>query len=348
MIDSNSRISVVILNWNGLTFLEKFLPGIFKSCQGIAELIVADNASTDKSLDYIEKNYPEIRIIRLLKNSGYTGGYNDALSQVKSEYYVLLNSDVEVKGDWISPVIRLMDSNKNIAACQPKILSQSQADEFEYAGAAGGFIDKFGFPFCRGRIFNTLEKDHGQYNNNCRIFWATGACMFIRSSCFHEFEGFDNDFFAHMEEIDLCWRMQHAGYEIWYCADSTVYHVGGGTLPKNNPKKTYLNFRNNLFLLYKNVPEKQFRKMFVYRKVFDSIAALKFLFSNGWPDFLAVFRAHSDFQKGKKRYTKMHLNLNGHDSQADTCVYQKSILWAYYLGSSKKFSDLKGFQSRVN
>ena len=342
MTEHSSRIAVVILNWNGKSFLERFLPGVLDSCKGAAELIVADNFSTDDSIEFLEKNFPEVRIIKLSKNNGYTGGYNEALAEVKSEYYVLLNSDVEVKGDWINPVIRLMDSNKQIAACQPKILSQSTPDEFEYAGAAGGFIDKLGFPFCRGRIFNSMEKDKGQYNDRCRIFWATGACIFVRASTFHEFSGFDDHFFAHMEEIDLCWRMQNAGYEIWYCAESTVYHVGGGTLPKHNPKKTYLNFRNNLFLLYKNVSETEFKKLIFYRQLLDGIAALKFLFSNSRMDCMAVYKAHRDFKIDKKRYQPGISQIKKPEIQQNRLIYQKSILFAYYLRGIKKFSDLKG------
>lgn len=340
----NSRVSIVILNWNGQSFLEKFLPGILLSCRGVADLIVADNASTDESIPFLEKKFPEVQIIRLQKNEGFTGGYNQALAQVKSEYYILLNSDVEVKDDWINPVIQLLDSNKNIAACQPKILSQFIPDEFEYAGAAGGFIDKYGFPFCRGRIFNNLEKDYGQYDENCRIFWATGACMFIRASVFHEMNGFDNYFFAHMEEIDLCWRMQNAGYEIWYCGQSKVYHVGGGTLPKHNPKKTYLNFRNNLFLLYKNLPKQTFDRIMLYRKIFDTIAAFKFLFSNGIKDSMAVLKAHKDFHSGKNRYDESATTLYRSDIQYNNLIYPKSILFEYYLKGLKKFSELKGFK----
>lgn len=342
MTESENRVAVVILNWNGKSFLEKFLPGIHQSCKGIADLVVADNASTDDSIDFLERHYPSVRIIKLPKNNGYTGGYNEALQKVSNEYYVLLNSDVEVKDNWISPVLNLMDSNPAIAACQPKILSQSHPDEFEYAGAGGGFIDKFGFPFCRGRIFQSIEKDNGQYDDDSRIFWATGACMFIRSSCFHELNGFDNAFFAHMEEIDLCWRLQNAGYEIWYCGKSQVYHVGGGTLPKNNPKKTYYNFRNNLFLLYKNLAPEKFWKVLLFRMLIDTIAAIKFLFSNGWKDSSAVFQAHRDFQKGKKMYDQHRLQQKRLDFQQTKGIYHKSIVFSYYLAGCKKFSELKG------
>ncbi len=343
MTGTPSRVAVVILNWNGKSFLEKFLPGVLESCRDTADLIVADNCSNDDSVAFVREHFPEVRIIQLDKNNGYTGGYNDALLQVKSEYYVLLNSDVEVKDDWITPVIRLMDSNKKIAACQPKILSHAEPDAFEYAGAAGGFIDKYGFPFCRGRIFQSIEKDSGQYDNSRRIFWATGACMFIRAECFHEFSGFDRDFFAHMEEIDLCWRLQHEGYEIWYCAESKVYHVGGGTLPKNNPQKTYLNYRNNLFLLYKNLPPVQFRKVFFFRKIVDFIAALKFLQTNGTEDCKAVFRAHRDFQKDKWKYEARHNGLQSTDFQANNLIYPSSILFSYFIRRQRKFSELKGF-----
>ncbi len=339
---SGNRVAVVILNWNGKSFLEKFLPGINQSCKGVADLIVADNASSDDSIDFLEKHYPSIRIIRLPKNNGYTGGYNEALQQVNNEYFVLLNSDVEVKDDWIRPVLALMDSDPKIAACQPKILSQSNPEEFEYAGAGGGFIDKFGFPFCRGRIFHSIEKDLGQYDDDCQIFWATGACMFIRSSCFHELHGFDNSFFAHMEEIDLCWRLQNAGYQIWYCGKSKVYHVGGGTLPKHNPKKTYYNFRNNLFLLYKNLDPKSFRKVHLFRMIVDTIAAVKFLFSNGWKDSSAVFQAHRDFQRGKKTYKDLRSTSKLTDFQSNNGIYQRSIVFSYYLAGCKKFSELKG------
>ena len=246
------RIAVVILNWNGRHFLEKFLPDVIRFSSDDASVVVADNASTDDSVEYLKKNFPSVRIILNEKNEGFTGGYNRALEKVEAEFYVLLNSDVEVTQDWLKPLLRLMDANKKIAACQPKILSYHEKDKFEYAGAGGGFIDKNGYPFCRGRIFSELETDHHQFDDERPVFWATGACMFVRASVYHELKGLDENFFAHMEEIDLCWRMQRAGYEVYYCGKSTVYHVGGGTLPKNNPRKTYLNFRNNLITFTKN------------------------------------------------------------------------------------------------
>ena len=252
------KVAVVILNWNGKSFLEKFLPSVFACNSSYAEIIVADNASTDDSVSFLKSKYPQIKIIQNSSNGGFAKGYNDALKLVEAEYYVLLNSDVEVTPNWIDSVIQLMDTDKSIAACQPKIRAFDDKKSFEYAGAGGGFIDKYGYPFCRGRILDTLEEDKGQYNDVREVFWATGACLFVRSECYHKVNGFDEDFFAHMEEIDLCWRLKNLGYKIMYSPNSTVFHVGGGTLNKTSPKKTYLNFRNNLILLCKNHPPKYF------------------------------------------------------------------------------------------
>ena len=245
-----TKTAVVILNWNGKKFLEQFLPYVIKHSSSDAEVIVADNASNDDSVEFLKNNYPEIQIINNNENGGFSKGYNEALSKIDAEYYVLLNSDIEVTENWIKPIIDLMDSDKSIAVCQPKLRSYHQKEMFEYAGAAGGFIDKYGYPFCRGRIFNSIEVDNGQYDDTCEVFWATGAAMFVRAELYHKFGGLDNDFFAHMEEIDFCWRLKNEGYKIMYCADSVVYHVGGGTLPKNSSRKTFLNFRNNFNLLY--------------------------------------------------------------------------------------------------
>lgn len=246
------KTAVVILNWNGRKFLKKFLPDVIKFSKKDAEVIVADNASTDDSVAVLKADFPEIRIIENKSNGGFAKGYNQALKLIDAEYYILLNSDIEVTENWINPVIELMESDKNIAACQPKIRSYHEKEKFEYAGAAGGFIDKFGYPFCRGRIFQSLEEDKGQYDDTVEIFWATGAALFIRAELYHKLGGMDDDFFAHMEEIDLCWRLKNEGYKIMYCPKSTVYHVGGGTLPTSSSWKTYLNFRNNFFLIYKN------------------------------------------------------------------------------------------------
>ncbi|NTW34386.1 MAG: glycosyltransferase family 2 protein [Bacteroidetes bacterium] len=333
----NTKVAIVILNWNGKRFLEKFLPFLVKYNSANAEIIIADNASSDDSIDFLQSNYPEIRIIRNNENGGFAKGYNDAFSQIDSEYYVLLNSDIEVTPNWIDPVIELMDKDKTIAACQPKIRSYYNKDYFEYAGAAGGFIDKYGYPFCRGRIFQSGEKDEGQYNNATEIFWATGACMFVRSELYHKSGGLDNDFFAHMEEIDFCWRQKNAGYKIMYCPDSLIFHIGGGTLPKNNPKKTYLNFRNNFFLLFKNLPSNKLFPVFFIRLFLDGIAGLKFLAEGHFKDFIFVIKAHFAFYFSiskllKKRRISKHVNVS--------CIYNKLIVSEYYIKNKKTFNQL--------
>ena len=333
----SAKTAVVILNWNGRSFLEKFLPDVIRHSSA-AEVIVADNASTDDSVSFLQTNFPSVRIIQNASNSGYTGGYNEALVHVDAEYFVLLNSDVEVTANWIEPIIQLMDSDKTIGACQPKILSYYHRDEFEYAGAGGGFIDRYGYPFCRGRIFNSMEKDEGQYNDTREVFWATGACMFVRSKVFRELKGLDNRFFAHMEEIDLCWRMHRHGHKVYYCGSSTIYHVGGGTLSKNNPRKTYLNFRNNLLMIHKNSGSRK-TSIFLFRLIFDIVAALKFLISNGYADFSAVFKAHWDFSSMKKHY-KAEPEGTVHAFENST-IYNRSILWDYYLCNRKSFGALK-------
>jgi GT2 family glycosyltransferase len=297
-------------------------------------VIIADNGSSDDSVSYLEKNFPSVRIIRLEKNLGFTGGYNAALKQIKADYYVLLNSDVEVTAGWIEPIIAMMEADKHIGAVQPKLLSFKNRDEFEYAGAAGGFIDKYGYPFCRGRIFMSLEKDNHQYDDDAEIFWATGACMFVRASVFHKVNGFDDNFFAHMEEIDLCWRMQSLGYSVRYSSKSTVFHLGAGTLLKSNPKKTYLNFRNNLFLLYKNLDNKTFNDIYIFRVLFDVIAALRFLVgSGGVKEAMAVLDAHRHFHQQKKSLVRSASVSRKH-------IYPNSILFGYYLSGKKKFKEL--------
>ena len=252
-----AKVSVVIINYNGRKYLEKFLPSVLASTYADMELIIADNASTDDSLEFMQSVYPAVRIIKLKRNHGYAGGYNEALKEVHSEYYILLNSDVEVTAGWIEPLIELMENNRQIGACQPKILSYRQKDQFEYAGGAGGWIDCLGYPFARGRIFDICEKDQGQYNHSEPIFWASGAALFVRAELFHKAKGFDTYFFAHMEEIDFCWRLQLLGYIIYACPASEVFHVGGGTLPKGNERKVFLNFRNNMIMLAKNLPRRQ-------------------------------------------------------------------------------------------
>jgi GT2 family glycosyltransferase len=324
-----NKTAVVILNWNGKSFLEKFLPTVFTNSAS-ATIIVADNNSTDDSIAFLKSKYPSIRIIEIPENGGYSKGYNIALKQVEAEYYILLNSDIEVTPDWIEPVIKIMDADKSIAACQPKILDFNKREFFEYAGAAGGFIDHFGYPYCRGRLFNTLEKDNGQYNDNREIFWATGACMFVRAKDFHSIGGFDDDFFAHLEEIDLCWRLKSAGHKIYYCGESKIYHVGGGTLNKINPRKTFLNFRNSLFMLYKNLkPGKLFLLLYIRLKL-DGVAGIKFLLEGSGKHTWAVVKAHASFyfnlsQLNKKRKQTIHRNLDFKE------VYKGSIVWEYFV-----------------
>ena len=265
------KTAVVVLNWNGKAWLEKFLPNLVNHSQ-VATVFVADNASTDDSVDYVKINFPTVKIIVNASNGGYAKGYNDVLKQIDAEYFVLINSDIEVTAGWLSPIISLMDSDKQIASCQPKILNYNSKTKFEYAGASGGFIDNLGYPFCRGRIFDDLEQDKGQYNDAVEVFWATGACLFVRSTHFWELGGLDEDFFAHQEEIDLCWRLKNKGYKIMVQPKSVVYHVGGGTLNAGSPFKTHLNFRNNLFMLFKNLPISSLFTTIPMRLVLDGVA----------------------------------------------------------------------------
>jgi len=332
-----AKVAIVILNWNGREFLRKFLPFVLAYSKDIAEVIVADNASTDSSIEFLEANFPEVRIINNRTNGGFARGYNEALAEVEADYFVLLNSDIEVTPHWIEPIIELMESDKSIAACQPKLRSYFEKEKFEYAGAAGGFIDEYGYPFCRGRIFQHLETDHGQYDNTMEIFWATGACMFVRADLYKQFGGLDEDFFAHMEEIDFCWRLKNHGYKIMFCPDSIVYHVGGGTLPKKSSQKTYLNFRNNLSLLYKNLPSHLLLTVFAVRFPLDGIAAFKFLLDGGFGDFYAVLRAHiyfycNFFNIRRKRRQFTQTMVHG--------IYKGNLVKEHYLNKKNLFSQL--------
>lgn len=329
--------AVVILNYNGKHFLQQFLPGVIAH-SGTAKIIVADNASTDDSVSFLRENFShQVEIILLDSNQGYCGGYNAALKQVDATYYVLLNSDVEVTAGWIDPVINLFKQDQSIAAAQPKILSYQTRNEFEYAGAAGGFIDSLGYPFCRGRIFNSFEKDSGQYNDTRQVFWATGACLFIRASVFHQHNGFDEDFFAHMEEIDLCWRIQQSGMKIFYTGSSRVYHVGGGTLAKSNPRKTYYNFRNGLSLLVKNLPTGQLFWKIPLRLMLDWAAVAKFLLTGLPADAWAVAKAHGSFIKNLSRdYSKRSFSTQIGPIKT---IYKGLLLIDYYLKGKRNFSD---------
>lgn len=332
------KTAVIILNWNGRKMLEKFLPSVVAhTCSADNELIIADNGSTDDSLSFLAAHYPQLRVIAMDKNYGFAEGYNRAIAQVEADYYVLLNDDVEVGADWIAPVVAQMENDPAIAIAQPKLLMYDQRDTFEYAGGAGGFIDHYGYPFCRGRLFSTLEQDHGQYDDACEIFWASGAAMFVKAPVWKELGGLDGDFFAHMEEIDFCWRAKNQGYKVVYCPQSTVFHVGGGTLPKSSPRKTYLNFRNNMALLYKNLPEGRRSKVMRLRYLLDIVASLKFLLGGNAKEMKAVFQAHKDFRQWKPALKECRSLLNPHEV---SCIYQGNLLVDYYLRGKKTFDKL--------
>ncbi|MGB1248141.1 MAG: glycosyltransferase family 2 protein [Chitinophagales bacterium] len=325
-------IAIVILNWNGKKWLEKFLPNVIKHSQiPNCEIIVADNGSTDDTIAFLSVNFPMVKQILLDKNYGFTGGYNRALAQVKTDYYVLLNSDIEVTENWLRPVIERLESDEKIAVCQPKILAYHQKTHFEYAGASGGMIDFLGYPFCRGRMFDTVEKDEAQYNDARPVFWATGACLFVKAELYHKAGGLDERFFAHMEEIDLCWRLQNMGYTIWVEPSATVFHVGGGTLQKSNPRKTFLNFRNSIATMFKNLPLfEAIVKMFI-RLNLDGIAGIVFLLKGEWRNTLAIIKAHFSFytmlpyliKKRKEFPQKKPLKLM-------KGFYSKSIVWEHF------------------
>ena len=334
-----SKVAIVVLNWNGKHFLEQFIPGILSHLPEYTELIIADNCSTDDSIDFVKQHYPNLRLVINKENGGFAKGYNDALKVIEADYYVLLNSDVEIKSNWIEPIYELMESDSSIGICQPKVKDQKNQDLLEYAGAAGGYIDYLGFPFCRGRIFQDLEKDSGQFNDIKQIFWATGAAMFIRSNVYHDLNGLDEDFFAHMEEIDLCWRAQNAGHKVYYNGLSEVYHVGGGTLPKKNPRKAYLNFRNNLVMMVKNSPRKNFYLRLLFKMILDGVAALKFFLEGDFGQFKAVFNSHLSFYKDFGKNMKKRKKLNQKDYKY-LPVYNKSIVKKYYLGNIKLFEKL--------
>jgi GT2 family glycosyltransferase len=325
------KIAVVILNWNGKKLLEQFLPSVVKNSPE-ATVYLADNASSDDSISFVTSEFPTIQIIKNAWNFGFAQGYNEALKEVDAEIFALVNSDVEVTPNWLQPIIETFQNYPQTAIIQPKILDYKRKDYFEYAGAGGGFIDKFGYPFCRGRIFETIEKDLGQYNDNCEIFWASGACFFIRSSVFKELNGFDVDFFAHQEEIDLCWRAKNKKYSIQYNGSSTVYHIGGATLNDENPKKTFLNFRNSLFMLTKNLPKEKLFKILLIRMVLDGIAGLRFLFKGKFTHLFAVLKAHFYY------YHFINNNLNKRSEyQVNNYFDRESIVVNYYLKKRHKF-----------
>lgn len=336
------KTAIVILNWNGVKMLTRFLPNVLDYSRDEAVVYVADNASTDNSLEVLKRHFPEVRLVLLDENYGFADGYNRALAQIEAEYYVLLNSDVEVSHHWLTPLTEFMDNNPAVAACQPKLLAETDRDAFEYAGACGGFLDRYGYPFCRGRIFDTVEKDNGQYDYEAEILWATGACMMIRSADFRQAGGFDARFFAHSEEIDLCWRLRLMGRKIFCVPDSYVYHIGGGTLPKNNPMKTYLNFRNNLTMLYKNLTDAELRPVMRMRTLLDYVAALQALVSGRTGDFKAIINGRKAFKAWLPEYRAIRAEIQGKRTVADvTGIYKHSVLWQYYAKGHKKYSELK-------
>ncbi|MFV0330069.1 MAG: glycosyltransferase family 2 protein [Dysgonomonas sp.] len=339
------KIAVVILNWNGRKLLEEFLPSVIRySTHPDIDIVVADNGSTDDSLTFLETVYPQVTRIVLPQNYGFADGYNRALKQVESDYYVILNSDVEVTENWLLPAIDFLDNNEDVVAVQPKILAQRNKDYFEYAGGSGGFLDKYGYPFCRGRIFQKVEQDKGQYDAPLDILWATGACLIIRSREFFDAGGFDSSFFAHMEEIDLCWRLNNRGWRIVCLPSSVVYHVGAATLKKENPRKTFLNFRNNLIMLYKNLPQEHLKRVMTIRLILDYIAAIQFTLTGKYANAKEVIRAHKDFYDNRREYRSVRQgNLKKMVQPYPKTIYKKSILAAYYLKSIRLFSKLQSF-----
>ena len=336
------KVSVVILNWNGVGMLQKFLPRVVEySANRHVEVCVADNASTDDSCVWVENNFPEVRLVKLDKNYGFADGYNMALQQVEAEYVVLLNSDVEVTPHWLDPLMEYMDAHPEVAACQPKIRSERNKALFEYAGASGGYLDKYGYPFCRGRIFDVVEEDKGQYDTVQPIFWATGAALFICLKDYRESGGLDGRFFAHMEEIDLCWRLRSRGRGIVCIPQSTVYHVGAATLKKENPRKTFLNFRNNLLMLYKNLPEKELKRVMFIREVLDGVAALVFLLKGEKEAARAVLQARKEFKRIRPDFeTSRAENMEKAVSAVIPERVDYSILWKFHAGRKKVFSSL--------
>lgn len=339
------KVAVVILNWNGKTLMREYLPNVvrYTLCeQADVELVVADNGSTDGSLDFLSRNYPQIRLLDLGCNYGFAEGYNRALAQIDAEYVVLLNSDVEVSLNWLRPMVNYLDENPDVAACQPKILSLREPGFFEHAGAAGGFMDALGYPFCRGRILSVVEKDLGQYNTPLDIFWASGACLFIRLKDYKNAGGLDAAFFAHMEEIDLCWRLRSRSRRIVCLPESVVYHLGGATLNKENPRKTFLNYRNNLLMLYKNLPRRRFYPVFVVRFILDYLSALVFLLSGKKGDALAVLRARVAFLGLRPQFrSSRRENLARATQRGIPEVYPGCIIFDYYFRGLRTFSSVK-------
>lgn len=343
----SGKVAVVILNWNGRQFLEKFLPSVLRySAQ--ASVYVADNHSDDDSIPFLKEHFPAVKVILNPGNEGFAKGYNMALKQIGAQYYVLLNSDVEVTEGWLEPMIALMDRQPQVAACQPKILDYNKRSTFEYAGASGGFIDRYGYPFCRGRVFNELEEDQHQHDSAIETFWATGACMMVRSEVFWKAGAFDDDYFAHMEEIDVCWRMKNLGYSIYVEPASVIYHVGGGTLNKLSPRKTFLNFRNNLITFTKNASPRFLFFMIFFRMVLDGVAAVKFLLEGNGPHFLAVIKAHFSYYAHLPSTFRKRKAMKAMPGFAHTtsCIYPKNIVYLHFIKHLKMYDELMEQQER--
>ena len=333
------KVAVVILNYNGMHYLQQYLPSVLASSYANADIYVVDNASTDESVAFVLQNYPTLKVVALPTNYGFAKGYNKALAAIDAAYYVLLNSDVEVTPGWIDPIVQLMETNTKIGACQPKILAEKNKTYFEYAGACGGWIDRYGYPFARGRVLEQIEKDEGQYNDAASCFWASGAALFVRAQLFKNLGGLDEYFFAHQEEIDLCWRMQLSGYQIYVQPSSVIYHLGGGTLPKGNDKKIYLNFRNNLIMIYKNTPIASLITLLPVRFILDALAAYKALLTGNYGFFIAVAKAHFHFV----RWVLLHRNQSTFTKPSNRTIvgqYRGSILWQHYVNKKNKFSQI--------
>jgi GT2 family glycosyltransferase len=331
------KTAIVILNWNGQKLLEQFLPSVVNFSLDEATIYIADNASTDDSVSYVKTHFPSVKIIKNSQNGGYSKGYNDALKAIDADIYCLLNSDVEVTENWLKPITEAFRNDINTAIIQPKLLDFKEKTKFEYAGAGGGFIDVFGYPYCRGRIFNYLETDHGQFDDETEIFWASGACLFIRSKVYHEVGGLDEDYFAHQEEIDLCWRTQNLGYKVKYVGSSSVYHVGGATLKETNPHKTFLNFRNSLLNVVKNVPKERFLFVIFSRLFLDGIAGLKFIIELRPIHTLAIIKAHISLYKNSIKFLKKRKKLQ----KKSTYFKHTSIVSQYFIFHRIKFKNLK-------
>ncbi|MFC2080070.1 glycosyltransferase family 2 protein [Bacteroidota bacterium] len=346
-----TKVAVVILNWNGIHFIKEFLPTLIKhtKLEGV-EIIVADNNSTDNSIEHLKEHHPEVRLIEMDENHGFAGGYNKALEKIDSRYYLLLNSDIEVNANWLEPLVSFLDKNKEFAACSPMLLDYYNKSRYEYAGGAGGYIDKFGYTFCRGRIFNSSEEANLSMTKALEVFWTTGACMLIRSELFNAAGGFDPFFFAHMEEVDLCWRLKNMGHKLACVPESKIYHVGGGTLPKSNPFKTYLNFRNNLLLLYKNLPENKLNRIVFIRMIMDGLSAFLFLLSFKFKDIAAIFRAHFNFRKKKKDYKQFRaIQLEKYGFPDHNEIYKQSVVIDYFIAGNRTFSKLRNnFGTRMD